>query len=175
MRVALLVALLSAVFYGTADFLGGLAARRAAALSATVLAQGIGLVLVALALPLFPAEPPSVIGGLWAVGAGATGGMGVALLYYGLAVGRVSVVAPVTAVCSITIPVLVAIGLGERPGPLALAGIAVAVASVALISRHDDPAGKPEGHDRSLAIATQEASAEESERSRPAGTPGGAN
>ena len=39
-----------------------------------------------------------------------------ALLYYGLAVGRVSVVAPVTAVCSITIPVLVAMVLGERPG-----------------------------------------------------------
>src|SRR5882762_3345103 len=153
MCVALLVALLSAVFYGTADFLGGLASRRAAALSATLVSQGIGLVLVALALPLFPAEPPSMIGGLWAVGAGATGGMGVALLYYGLAVGRVSVVAPVTAVCAITIPVLVAIGLGERPDPLALAGIVVAVASVALISRHDDPAGKPEGHDRSLAIA----------------------
>jgi drug/metabolite transporter (DMT)-like permease len=153
MRVALLVALISAVFYGTADFLGGLAARRAAALSATVVAQGIGLVLVALALPFFPAEPPSIIGGLWAVGAGATGGTGVALLYYGFAVGRVSVVAPVTAVCSITIPVLVAVSLGERPGPLALAGIAIAIASVALISRHDDPAGKPEGHDRSLVIA----------------------
>jgi len=153
MRAALVLALLSALFYGSADFLGGLAARRAAALSATVVAQGIGLLLVVLAMPLFPAEPPSIIGMLWGAGAGATGGMGVALLYYGLAVGRVSVVAPVTAVCAITIPVLVAIGLGERPGPLALAGIAVAVASVALISRHDDPAGKPQGHDRSLAIA----------------------
>ena len=96
--MALLVALLSAVFYGTADFLGGLAARRTAALSATVVSQGIGLVLVALALPLFPAEPPSLIGGLWAVGAGATGGTGVALLYYGLAVGRVSVVASGAAI-----------------------------------------------------------------------------
>jgi len=153
MRVALLLALISAVFYGTADFLGGLAARRAAALSATVVAQGVGLLVVVLALPLFPAGPPSLNGGLWAVGAGATGGTGVALLYYGFAVGRVSVVAPVTAVCSITIPVLVAVSLGERPGPLALAGIAIAIASVALISRHDDPAGKPEGHDRSLVIA----------------------
>jgi drug/metabolite transporter (DMT)-like permease len=151
--VALILALLSAAFYGTADFLGGLAARRAAALAATAVAQGFGLVLVALAMPLFPAEPPSVVGVLWGVGAGVTGGIGVALLYYGLAVGRVSVVAPVTAVCSITIPVLVAIGLGERPGPLALAGIGVAIASVALISRHDDPAGKPQGHDRSLTIA----------------------
>jgi drug/metabolite transporter (DMT)-like permease len=151
--LALILALLSAAFYGTADFLGGLAARRTAALAATVVAQGCGLVLVALALPLFPAELPSATGALWGVGAGLTGGVGVALLYYGFAVGRVSVVAPVTAVCSITIPVLVAIGLGERPGPLALGGIAVAIASVALISRHDDPAGKPRGRDRSLAIA----------------------
>ncbi|MCI0571430.1 MAG: DMT family transporter [Myxococcaceae bacterium] len=151
--MALVLALLSAAFYGSADFLGGLAARRVAALAATVLAQAFGLVLVALALPLFPMERPPASGALWAVGAGLTGGVGVALLYYGLAVGRVSVVAPVTAVCAITIPVLVAIGLGERPGPLALTGIAVAIASVGLISRHDDPAGKAQGHDRSLVIA----------------------
>jgi len=42
--VALLLALLSAAFYGTADFLGGLAARRAPLLAATVAAQGAGLV-----------------------------------------------------------------------------------------------------------------------------------
>ncbi|OLC70752.1 MAG: hypothetical protein AUG04_10865 [Deltaproteobacteria bacterium 13_1_20CM_2_69_21] len=153
MSPALIVALLSAAFYGTADFFGGLAARRAPALAATVVAQALGLVLVAIALPLFPAGRPSAVSALWAVGAGVTGGTGVALLYYGLRVGRMSVVAPVTAVCSITIPVLVAIGLGERPGPLGLAGIIVAVASVALISRHDDGAARPEARDRSLAIA----------------------
>src|SRR5438132_8824158 len=151
--MALFLALLSAGFYGTADFLGGVAARRAPALAATVAAQACGLVVVLLAMPLFPSEVPSSGGFLWGAAAGLAGGVGVALLYYGFAVGRVSVVAPVTAVCSITIPVLVAIGLGERPGPLALAGMAVAVASVALISRHDDPAGKPRGRDRSLAIA----------------------
>jgi drug/metabolite transporter (DMT)-like permease len=150
--VAFLLALLSAVLYGTADFLGGVAARRAPALSATVMAQGCGLVVVALALPFFPAARPSVAVALWGVGAGLTGGIGVALLYYGFAVGRVSVVAPVTAVCAIAIPVLVAFGLGERPGSLAVAGIAVAIASVALISRHEDP-GKPQGRDRSIAIA----------------------
>ena len=83
--MALILALLSAAFYGTADFLGGLAARRSAALAATVVAQGCGLVLVALALPLFPAAPPSAAGALWGAGAGMTGGVGVALLYYGLA------------------------------------------------------------------------------------------
>jgi len=151
--VALLLALLSAAFYGTADFLGGLGARRAAPLAATVLAQTVGLVIAALALPLFPSAPPGRAGVVWGVGAGLTGGLGVALLYYGLAVGRVSVVAPVTAVCSIAIPVLAALGLGERPLPAAVAGIALAIASVALISRHDDPAGKARGSDRSLIIA----------------------
>src|SRR6185436_14760206 len=151
-RMALLLALLSAIFYGTADFLGGFAARRAPALAATAWAQVIGLVVVLLALPLFPAPFPGAAGVLWSVAAGLTGGLAVALLYYGFAVGRVSVVAPITAVCSITIPVVVAMGLGERPGPLALAGIAVAVASVGLISRHDDPAEKAKGRDRSVAI-----------------------
>jgi len=151
--VALILAMLSAVFYGTADFLGGLGARRAVPLAVTVFAQGVGFVLALLALPLFPAPPPGTAGTLWGVGAGLTSGLGVTLLYYGLAVGRVSVVAPVTAVCAIAIPVLVALGLGERPVPAALAGIALAILSVALISRHDDPASRPPGHDRSLVVA----------------------
>jgi drug/metabolite transporter (DMT)-like permease len=150
--VALLLALLSAVFYGVADFLGGVAARRARALGATTAAQGLGLVVVALALPLFPAPVPSAAGALWGVGAGLTGAVGVALLYYGFAVGRVSVVAPVTAVCSISIPVVVAFGLGERPGALAIAGIAAAIVSVGLISRHEDPAAPSPSRDRSVGI-----------------------
>ena len=149
----LILALLSAALYGTADFLGGLAARRAAALAATVMAQGIGLVLVALALPLFATALPNGTVALWGVGAGLTGGIGVALLYYGFSVGRMSVVAPVTAVCSITIPVLTGLFLGERPGLVALGGVAAAIVSVALISRHDDPAGTVSGPDRSLPIA----------------------
>lgn len=151
--MALILALVSAAFYGTADFLGGVAARRAPALAATALAQGVGLVLVVAALPFFPAEPPSAAGALWGIGAGLTGAAGVALLYYGLKVGRMSVVAPVTAVCSITIPVLAALGLGERPGPSAVGGIAVAIVSVALISRHEDPAVPAGVRDRSVAIA----------------------
>lgn len=149
----LVLALLSAVVYGTADFLGGLAARRTAALAATVVAQGVGFALVLLALPLFPGGPLAGATALWGAAAGVTGGAGVALLYYGFAVGRVSVVAPVTAVCSITIPAIVALGLGERPGTLALAGIALAIASVALVSRHEDPAAPSAGPDRSVAIA----------------------
>jgi drug/metabolite transporter (DMT)-like permease len=151
--VALVLALASALFYGTADFLGGVAARRAPALAATVFAQGIGLVLVAAAMPLFPSGAPSMDGVLWSVGAGLTGGVGVALLYYGFRVGRMSVVAPVTAVCAIAIPVLVAMGLGERPGTPAVWGIAVAIAAVALFSRHHHPQEIRARRDRSVPIA----------------------
>ena len=151
--MALVLALLSAVFYGTADFLGGVAARRSAALAATALAQGVGLVVVFLGAPFFPGERMLLAEAGWGVGAGVTGAIGVALLYYGLAVGRVSVVAPVTAVCAIAIPVLVAGALGERPGPLAVCGIGAAVLSVGLISRGVDPAGKTAARDRSIWIA----------------------
>jgi len=151
--MALVLALLSAVFYGTADFLGGVAARRSAALAATALAQGVGLVVVFLAAPFFPGERMLLAEAGWGVGAGVTGAVGVALLYYGLAVGRVSVVAPVTAVCAIAIPVVVAGALGERPGPLAVCGIGAAVLSVGLISRGVDPAGTTAARDRSIWIA----------------------
>lgn len=151
--MTLVLALLSAAFYGTADFLGGVAARRAPALAATVAAQGCGLVVVLLAMPLFASGVPSTSGVLWGVAAGVAGGVGVVLLYYGFAVGRVSVVAPVTGVCSISIPVVIALMLGERPGALALAGILIAIASVALISRQEDPAGTSTRRDRSIAIA----------------------
>lgn len=155
--MALALALLSALFYGTADFLGGIAARRSPALSATAAAQGVGLVLVAVATPFFPGGPPHAGDTAWGIGAGFTGAVGVALLYYGFAVGRLSVVAPVTAVCAIAIPVLVATALGERPAPIAVWGIAVAVVSVALISRGTDEPGNaraaPRPRDRSIPIA----------------------
>jgi drug/metabolite transporter (DMT)-like permease len=150
--VALLLALVSALLYGTADFLGGVAARRTAAIAATAAAQGCGFILIVLVAPFFPGVAPNAQAVAWGLGAGATGAAGVGLLYYGLAVGRVSVVAPITAVCSIVIPVLAGLGLGERPGPLAVVGVAVAVGSVALISRHDDPAGTVRERDRSLPI-----------------------
>jgi drug/metabolite transporter (DMT)-like permease len=63
------------------------------------------------------------------------GGVGVALLYYGLAIGTMSVVAPTTAVLAVAIPVLTSIALGERPGWLAIGGILLGIGAIALVSR----------------------------------------
>jgi hypothetical protein len=82
------------------------------------------LVLLALALPLLPPAFPTRGDLLSGAVAGMTGGVGVALLYRALAVGTMAVIAPTTAVCAVAIPVLFSILRGERPPPLALAGIA---------------------------------------------------
>ncbi len=134
---AFVLALASSVIYGTADFLGGYGARRASAIWVVAISQAAGLVMVAAAMPFFPAVIPAGSTLWWSIAAGVAGGGGVALLYRALAVGLMSVVAPTTAVCAIAIPVVVGIVLGERPGVLAGAGIVVAIIAIILVSRGD--------------------------------------
>src|SRR5262249_61939315 len=112
-----MLALASALLYGAGDFAGGLAARRASTLPVIVLSQASGLILLLLLLPILPAATPSRADFLWGVTAGLTGGAGVALLYRALAIGRMAVVAPTTAVCAVVVPVLVSVALREPPGP----------------------------------------------------------
>jgi drug/metabolite transporter (DMT)-like permease len=132
--MAYLLAIASAAFYGAADFAGGLATRRTAAIPVVLLSQASGLVLLALLLPVLPSASPSQADLLWGAAAGLTGGIGVALLYQALAVGAMAVVAPTTAVCAVAIPVLVSLGLGERPLPLAVVGMMLAIVSIVLVS-----------------------------------------
>lgn len=134
--MAYLLAIGSALLYGAADFTGGLVTRRAAAIPVVVVSQAGGMVLLALFLPLLPKASPSHADLLWGAAAGLTGGIGVALLYHALAIGRMAMVAPTTAVCAVVIPVVVSVLLGERPAPVAVAGIAVGIVSIVLVSRH---------------------------------------
>lgn len=141
--MAYFLALFSAGFYGAADFTGGLATRRAAAIPVVLLSQGAGLVLVALALPLLPAATPRPADLWWGAAAGFAGGVGVALLYRALALGTMSVVAPTTAVTAVALPVLTSIALGERPGWLAVVGILVGIAAIVLVSRQPETPRPP--------------------------------
>jgi drug/metabolite transporter (DMT)-like permease len=73
--------------------------------------------------------------------AGILGGIGITALYRGLAVGRMGIVAPVTAVLAAVIPVAGGIVLEGLPGPAVLVGIGVAIAAVLLVSRVADEDG----------------------------------
>jgi drug/metabolite transporter (DMT)-like permease len=140
-----LLALASALLYGAADFTGGLATRRAATIPVVVISQFSGMLLLALLLPLLPGSSPSAADLWWGVAAGLTGGIGVALLYRALAIGRMAVVAPTTAVCAVAIPVVISMLQGERPGPLAVAGILLGIVSIVLVSQQTHASTAPAG------------------------------
>src|ERR1043165_5974902 len=138
-----LLALASAVLYGSADFFGGLTARRANTIATVVWSQFAGLVLLLMAIPFLPATTVSSRDWIWGFVAGLSGGIGVAFLYRALAVGTMAVVAPTTAVIAAMIPVLFAFVIGERLRPLTLAGVVLALVAIFLVSR---PASAQSAH-----------------------------
>lgn len=129
------LAVLSSIAYGAADFLGGLATRRSTLFQVLVLSQAAGLVMVLLSLPFLPPASPVAPDFAWGGASGLAGGIGLALLYRGLAIGVMSVVAPVTAVCAVILPVVAGVALGERPTGLAVLGILMAIVAIVLIGR----------------------------------------
>jgi drug/metabolite transporter (DMT)-like permease len=139
------LALGSALFYGAADFIGGLTSRRAHTVAIVAISQSAGLLLVALVLPFLPPASPTSSDWIWSAVAGATGGGGVALLYRALAVGVMAVVAPVTAVCAVAVPVIVALALGERPSVQVGAGMVLALVAIALVSQQQSDGARRKG------------------------------
>ena len=132
--MAVLLGVASALVYGAADFLGGLASRRSSPYSVVVWSQFAGLIVLVVAVAVLGDPIPGRADLAWGVLGGIGGGGGVVLLYRGLSVGRMSVVAPTAAVGGASLPVLVGILLGERPSPLALAGVVLALAAIVLVS-----------------------------------------
>ena len=139
--MAALLALISALCYGVSDFSGGLAARRVAATAVVLVSNAFSLLLAVLAVALLPGSVYSATDMAWGVAAGAVGLLGVVLLYRGLAIGPMSVVAPLTAVLSAMVPVVVGVVRGERPGALAVIGIVLAVPAMFLIGREPKSRG----------------------------------
>ncbi len=131
--MAIALALVSALVYGAADFYGGIASRRTAAATVVVLSQIAGVVVLAIAWFILPGKfYASDIS--WGIGAGVAGSVAIATLYAALAVGRMGVISPITAVIGASVPVVAGFLFGERPSTLALVGVTCAFAAVALIS-----------------------------------------
>jgi drug/metabolite transporter (DMT)-like permease len=140
------LALVSAVFYGSADFIGGLASRRASMFTVVTISQSAGLAALLLALPFLGPSDPRAWDFVWGAFAGLAGGFGIALLYRALAIGTMGVVAPTTAVCAVALPVLVRVALGDRLPTLVAAGIVLALAAIVMLgqeSTHPDPPAAP--------------------------------
>ncbi|HEY2506733.1 MAG TPA: DMT family transporter [Streptosporangiaceae bacterium] len=126
-------ALGSALLYGSADFLGGAATRRAT-LVAVLLTSALAGVAVQLPAALLAGGPPHSEGIEWGLAAGGIGGFGLMFFYAGLAAGPMSVVSPVAALVSTVLPVAVAAAQGERPSLLVIVGAVLCLAATVLVS-----------------------------------------
>jgi len=153
--VGIVLALAAALIYGAADFFGGLATKRAVVWAVIFISGASGLATALLSLPLLGVGPPPPrdleLGAL----IGLVGLLGIAALYRGLAIARMSVVAPITAVVAAAVPVVYGVLRGERPSLAADIGIVLALGAVALISRSsdEDVAGDPEPQRAGLLLA----------------------
>lgn len=136
---ALLLSALAAAGFGISDFVGGLASRRVHALRVVVVSYPLSLVVMGL---LAFAVGGSADGVALLIGALAGVFVGVAILwfYLALAEGPMSVVSPLTALLVAGLPLATGVALGERPGPLALAGAGLAVVAVVLVGRGEQAA-----------------------------------
>jgi drug/metabolite transporter (DMT)-like permease len=145
MSIGITLALVAAVGYGAADFVGGLTARRVspwAVALAGQLAGGSAMLAVGLSLP-GQARPADFA---WALLAGVGSAVGTVFLYRGLARGGMGVVAPVSGVGAALVPVFVGVALGERLGTLTWVGVLMALPGIYFVSREvSDTTGRSWG------------------------------
>ncbi|MGH2698624.1 MAG: EamA family transporter [Actinomycetota bacterium] len=133
------LALGSAIAYGVSDFTGGVLSKRAHVFTVILLSQLVSSAILILVLPFWDGSF-SWRAVQWGAVAGIAGMAGASLLYRGPAIGRMGVVAPITAVLAAAIPLSFGLAFGERPGSVALVGVVVGLAAVVLISSSPEPA-----------------------------------
>lgn len=124
---------MSAFGYGVSDFVGGIAARRVAALRVVLISYPVAAVFLGV-LAWAAGGHVSSNAVLWGALSGVAQAFGVWWFYAALAAGPISVVSPLTAILVAGVPLASGVALGERPGWVACAGIAVALVAVALVS-----------------------------------------
>ena len=142
--LAIVLALGASFSWGSADYLGGLTTRRASLWAVVAGSQVVGLTAIAVVVavsghpwPGFHAVWPVLLGGM-------AGAVAIATFYKALAIGTMSIVAPISAT-SAAIPFLVGLAAGERPGALQYAGVALAAVGVVLAASEPSRSGETIG------------------------------
>jgi drug/metabolite transporter (DMT)-like permease len=138
--MAIVLALAAAASWGLADFLAGLASRRVSVPVVLLLVEGGGLVVIVVVAAIWGGPFFDDARDFWsAVGAGLSGVMALGCFYRALAIGTMSVVAPISS-AGVALPVVVGIATGNRPSVVTAMGLVAIVVGVVLASReeHDD-------------------------------------
>jgi drug/metabolite transporter (DMT)-like permease len=143
--LAILFALSAAAAWGSGDFTGGLASRRVGPFHTVLVSYSVGLfALVIVALARREQFPP-VSDLTWGAVAGLSGMVGLGFLFRGFIMGRMGIVAPVSAVLATAIPVVFSAFTEGLPAQLKLLGFGLAILSIWLLSRRERLGGRPAG------------------------------
>src|SRR4029453_16648904 len=136
---AIVLALGASLSWGFADFFGPLKGRAFGALRVLVYVQLGGLFVITVIVAI-RGRGPEDAEALLAIPAAISGTLGLYAYYRGMAVGAMSIVAPIAGVSAI-VPVIFGIVTGDRPSTWQLLGIVCALAGVFLASREPGRAG----------------------------------
>ncbi|HNB37587.1 MAG TPA: DMT family transporter [Anaerolineales bacterium] len=134
---SILLGLASALSWGAGDFTGGLAARKVGAYRSVFYAEVVGILFLFLVIALTGEDMPGTRTMLFSALAGALGTIGLMLLYHSMAVGVMSIAAPVSALLAAALPVAVGIFSEGFPSILTLIGFGFALAAVWMISQSE--------------------------------------
>ena len=141
--MTLIISLCAALFYGIADYSGSRGARIANSASVTFVGQAAALALLSIYLLITWTTPPPMESWMWTAGGGFGGAIALVAFYQAMSKGSMTVIAPITAVIGLSVPVIAGFLQGERPKTIAWVGIAIAVVAVALVGdvldQHDLP------------------------------------
>jgi len=129
--VSILLAVAASVSWGFSDFLGGLTSRRLSLLSVLLISQSVGLVMVLPAVLMSDQAPVDGPARLSAIGGSLAGLVGIAALYRAIAIGVVSIAAPISATGAV-IPVAVGALRGETTSGWQEIGMVLAILGVVL-------------------------------------------
>jgi drug/metabolite transporter (DMT)-like permease len=144
---AVLFGLAASAAWGSADFAGGLATRKAAPALVVTIAHGLSLVvLLAVVVARHAALPGHPLLGLLT---GVAGAVGLMALYSALSLGSMGLIAAICAVLTVSLPVAFSYIRQGNTAPIKLAGFAVAVVAIWLIAY--TPGNRP--HPRGLGLA----------------------
>lgn len=127
--------LLSAIFWGSGDFWGGVVSRKIGAMRAVFYAEIVGLILLFIGILVTGEKFPSDGKIYFAFAAGAIGTFGLIILYHAMATSLMSIATPISALLAAALPVVVGMFLEGFPGPIALFGFLLAFAAVWFISQ----------------------------------------
>ena len=135
----------ASISWGTGDFSGGLASRRTHVFTVVLGVYMTGVILLPILALVWGEALPSWKDALWGASAGLLGTLGLTAYYRALAVGRMGINAPITAVLAASLPVIFSAFTLGLPRPLQLVGFGLALLSVVLVSRPERLAGRPAG------------------------------